>query len=429
MNEAIRYDVVVVGAGPAGLAASLAAANRGAKVALIDEGQVPGGQIWRAHRGRPSSGAISRVRALSEAGVNLWSGCTVFDAPGSGTLGVAREGQGFALTYSRLVLACGAREVFLPFPGWRTPGVVGVGGLQALVKGGLSVENKEVIVCGSGPLLVAVASYLRRAGASVPMLLECVPAANLRSLAIPLLTRPTLLRQAMSLRWSLRGVRIALGAQVLGVEGSQEGKSLRWSDARGRGFQTRFDWLACGFGLVPNLELAGLLGCEMAGQAVGVDDSLETSVRGVFAAGELLGIGGVECALIEGEIAGASAAGDSGPATQLRSRRRHARAWADSLGSAYAWRTSYLSPPGDEETLCVCEGVRLGAVKACSGFREARVCHRLGMGPCQGKTCGPAATRLFGWEAEPPKAPIRPVQVGSWLGVLDPGSAPDRNEP
>ncbi|KXK22924.1 MAG: Hydrogen cyanide synthase subunit HcnB, partial [Armatimonadetes bacterium OLB18] len=184
--------------------------------------------------------------------------------------------------------------------------VVGVGGLQALVKGGLSVENKEVIVCGSGPLLVAVASYLRRAGASVPMLLECVPAANLRSLAIPLLTRPTLLRQAMSLRWSLRGVRIALGAQVLGVEGSQEDKSLRWSDARGREFQTHFDWLACGFGLVPNLELASLLGCEMSGQAVGVDESLETSVRGVFAAGELLGIGGVECALIEGEIAGAS---------------------------------------------------------------------------------------------------------------------------
>lgn len=428
MNEAIRYDVVVVGAGPAGLAASLAAANRGAKVALIDEGQVPGGQIWRAHRGSPSSGAVPRVRALSEAGVNLWSGCTVFDAPASGTLGIAREGQGFALSYGRLVLACGAREVFLPFPGWRTPGVVGAGGLQALVKGGLSVENKTVIVCGSGPLLVAVASYLRRSAASVPVLLECVPAANLRRLAFPLLTRPALLRQAVGLRWSLRGVRIALGARVLGVEGSQGGKRLRWSDAKGREFQTRFDWLACGFGLVPNLELAGLLGCEIAGQAVVVDETLETSIRGVFAAGEQLGIGGVECALIEGEIAGAAAAGDSGPATQLRSRRRRARAWGDSLGSAYAWRASYLSPPNDEESLCVCEGVRLGAVKGRSGFREARVCHRLGMGPCQGKVCGPAATRLFGWEAEPPKAPIRPVQVGSWLGVLDPGSASDRNQ-
>jgi NADPH-dependent 2,4-dienoyl-CoA reductase/sulfur reductase-like enzyme len=164
-------DVIVVGAGPAGIAAANAAARSGRTVILLDDNPAPGGQIWRGGREalhQSSKENIAKNKALRElaaSGATLLPAHRVFDAPAPSTLQAIKEtadgSEVVALHYDHLILATGARERFLPFPGWTLPGVFGAGGLQALVKGGFSVHGKRVAIAGSGPLLLAVAAHLR----------------------------------------------------------------------------------------------------------------------------------------------------------------------------------------------------------------------------------------------------------------------------
>jgi NADPH-dependent 2,4-dienoyl-CoA reductase/sulfur reductase-like enzyme len=172
-------DVIVVGAGPAGIAAATAAARHGRSVLLLDDNPAAGGQIWRGGvqpEGKHETNAENKkkdqaLRKLVSSGATLLFGYRVFAAPAPGTLQALCETAGdlevIALQYDRLIIATGARERFLPFPGWTLPGVFGAGGLQALVKGGFPVRGKRVAVAGSGPLLLAVAVHLREYGAHI----------------------------------------------------------------------------------------------------------------------------------------------------------------------------------------------------------------------------------------------------------------------
>jgi NADPH-dependent 2,4-dienoyl-CoA reductase/sulfur reductase-like enzyme len=155
-------DVLVVGAGPAGMAAAYRAAQSGVRVAVVDDNFAAGGQIWRGEQAKPSSREaqawFERIRSVE---IQLISGARVFEQPTEGTL-LAETPEGVCeLSYTSLVLATGARERFLPFPGWTLPNAMGAGGLQALVKTGLPVEGKRVVVAGSGPLLLAIGAYRR----------------------------------------------------------------------------------------------------------------------------------------------------------------------------------------------------------------------------------------------------------------------------
>ncbi|HET9713501.1 MAG TPA: FAD-dependent oxidoreductase, partial [Pyrinomonadaceae bacterium] len=161
-------DVLVVGAGPAGMAAAYRAAQSRARVAVVDDNPAAGGQIWRGEQAKPASREaqawFERIRSVE---IQFINGARVFQQPRPGTL-LAETPEGVReLSYTNLVLATGARERFLPFPGWTLPNVMGAGGLQALVKTGLPIEGKRVVVAGSGPLLLAVAAYLRGRGAEV----------------------------------------------------------------------------------------------------------------------------------------------------------------------------------------------------------------------------------------------------------------------
>src|SRR3954470_4230486 len=168
------FDVLVVGAGPAGIAAAVRAAESGSRVGIVDDNVTVGGQIWRSgHSDEPHSpGASSWRSRLKTSGVKVLSGKRVFHQPEAGVLLAEGAADICELRYRTLILTTGARESFLPFPGWTLPNVVGAGGLQALAKSGLPVTGKRVVVAGTGPLLLAVAAYLTSHGASVACVCE-----------------------------------------------------------------------------------------------------------------------------------------------------------------------------------------------------------------------------------------------------------------
>src|SRR5580698_4639291 len=185
------YDILIVGAGPAGIAAAVAAARVNGNVGLIDDNPAPGGQIWRrdASHGREPE-AERWLTQLNAVSVERLQGCKVFDSPSPGILHVEREGRAITLRYKKLILATGARERFLPFPGWTLPNVMGAGALDAFVKGGLPIRGKRVVVAGSGPLLLAVAASLKAAGASVLCICEQASISQLLPFVLGLLAFP-----------------------------------------------------------------------------------------------------------------------------------------------------------------------------------------------------------------------------------------------
>jgi NADPH-dependent 2,4-dienoyl-CoA reductase/sulfur reductase-like enzyme len=393
------FDVLIIGAGPAGLAAARRARESGRSVAIVDDNPVPGGQIWRSVK-LPEWG--------SPPGLPVFTGARVIAAPRPNCLSVETSTDAFELAYRSLILATGARERFLPFPGWTLPHVAGAGGLQALAKSGLPIAGKRVVIAGSGPLLLAVARYLKDHGASVRLVAEQAELSSLlRFAAMGLAAHPTKLLEAVQFRSALRGIPYLSGCWPAAAEpGSVTLRRV------GKTWTEPCDYLACGFGLIPNTELAALLGCRIGANGVEVSDEQQTSVPGVYAAGEVTGIGGLELSLAEGEIAGCAAAGRPEEARRFRSARASARRFAAAL-EAFALREELKALAGDTTLVCRCEDVTLGRIRAFGGWREAKLHTRCGMGACQGRVCGGAVEFLLGWKAKSVRPPIFPARIGS----------------
>jgi NADPH-dependent 2,4-dienoyl-CoA reductase/sulfur reductase-like enzyme len=409
------YDVLVIGAGPAGLAAACRAAESGVKVAVVDDNPRAGGQIWRAAAGQTVQDAAPWLATAQRLKVEFVAGARVFAAPAPGRLALESVAGGeFEMGYGKLVLATGARERFVPFPGWTLPNVMGAGGLQALAKGGLPVAGKKIVIAGSGPLLLAVAKYMNEHGADVRLIAEQAAGSALRRFGFGLAGHPEKLIQALAMRASLWKVPYRAGCWPVEAqgEGKLESVTLRcgvknWSEP--------CDYLACGFGLIPNLEVAALLGCTMGATGVSVDEFQQSSVAGVYCAGEITGIGGLELALVEGEIAGLAATGREESARRRFAARESGRRFAAALERTFALGEELKSLPRADTLVCRCEDVTLERIRACQGWREAKLHTRCGMGPCQGRVCGPAVEFLQGWKPESVRPPVFPVEVRSLI--------------
>ncbi|MCW0437510.1 Hydrogen cyanide synthase subunit HcnB [Xanthomonas sacchari] len=302
------------------------------------------------------------------------------------------------LGYDALVLATGARELLLPFPGWTLPGVTGAGGAQALAKQGWPLRGRRVLVAGSGPLLLASAATLHRHGAQVLGIVEQASWRALAAFAAQLPLRwPDKALQALALRTQLAGVGYHAGSVVLAAYGEGRVQEVELDGPRGRR-RLACDQLAVGYGLVPNVELAQLLGCRLgrsgAHPCVAVDAQLRTSVDGVYAAGEALGIGGRDCARVEGAIAGHLAAGQDAAAQALQPQRRRARAFAELLQRQFALDPRIHALAASDTLVCRCEDVPLSALQGHADLRDAKLASRCGMGACQGRICGSALTEL-----------------------------------
>jgi NADPH-dependent 2,4-dienoyl-CoA reductase/sulfur reductase-like enzyme len=412
------FDVVVVGAGPGGIAAATVAAEAGLGVCLLDDNATPGGQIWRGFRAQTArqyphgSGFLYWTTRLQRTDCEVWPGWQVIDRPAPGLIRLERNGEGRDVRYGQLILATGARERFLPFPGWTLPGVTGAGGLQALVKAGLDAQGKRVVVAGSGPLLLAVAAGLADAGARIVGIYEQARLTRLAGFGMTLLGQPGKLAEGARYRLKTLNAPYRTSSCVTRVEGQDRVESVTVTDGR-KEWMVACDWLACGFHLAPNLELPRLLGCRVVEGYVAVDLLQQSSVPGVACVGELTGIGGVEKSLVEGQIAGWAAAGRDAEARALKPRLLKQRRFASRLDRAFALRPELRALAAAETLVCRCEDVNYAALEGCASWREAKLHTRCGMGACQGRVCGAAAEFLFGWEYSGLRPPVYPARVST----------------
>jgi D-hydroxyproline dehydrogenase subunit alpha len=410
------FDIVVIGAGPAGMAAAQAAAGSGARTAIVDDNPQAGGQIWR---GGPHDSKDARAIALWSSLSNHRSieylPRTKICAPFDDKTLLAETPDGASLIeYRKLILATGARERLLPFPGWTLPGVTGAGGLQALSKGGYPVAGKRVAVAGSGPLLLAVAATLQTKGAHIAAIIEQAPLHRLARFASSLVLTPAKCAQALQLRKSLSGVLYFSNSYVVSAQGSEGLEQIVFMHGSKRK-TIECDYLACGYGLIPNTELAGALGCTITDRAVQVDRFQTTSAQNIFCAGEGTGIGGVDLSLVEGRIAGLAANEKHEEAEHHFAEREQWRRFAKRLERTFTLRSELRSLCDENTIVCRCEDVKHGDLAMQTSWRSAKLHTRCGMGPCQGRVCGGATEFLYGWTQDSVRLPLSPTRISSLI--------------
>lgn len=413
-------DILIVGGGAAGMSAALAASeNDDLAIAIVDDNTKLGGQIWRAEPDRAKSPRAARlIDAVKHGRINVINSAQVFAADKRTLAAETLDGR-IDISYKKLVIATGARERLLPFPGWTLPNVFGAGGLQALVKGGLRIGGKRIAVAGTGPLLLAVADYLRTEGGIIVAIGEQTPAAKLRKLAVELRRNPSKLVQAAAVRAKLFAVPYLTDCFVTSVAAGRElpfppraASTLTVSlMQRHKTWSIDCDYLACGFHLVPNVELASLVGCRIDNGFVAVDEFQLTSCENVYCAGEPTGIGGLEASLVEGRIAGYAAADKRDQARKFFRERDRARCFGQMLDTTFELRNELKHLADDRTIVCRCEDVEYGRVRQFASGREAKLQTRCGMGACQGRVCGAATEFLFGWERDRVRPPIFPVRM------------------
>ncbi|MFD9003378.1 FAD-dependent oxidoreductase [Streptomyces sp. NPDC059582] len=470
MAERPAPDLAVLGAGPAGLAAALAAAAGGVRVVLVDAAGEPGGQFHR----QPAPGLAARHPRVPHRQGRTWrrlrAGLDAYVADGRITyladhhvwsvggqsaaysvhalVGPAQE-EPVTVRAGAVLLATGGYERVLPFPGWTLPGVVTAGGAQAMLKGGLVLPGRTVVVAGGGPLLLPVATGLAAAGARVAALVESAHPRDFARRARQLSAEPVKLAEGARYTAGLlrRRVPVLTGHAVVEAHGDERVTAVTVAalDAEGQarpGTLRRFscDALAVGHGMLPHTDLAEALGCRLEGAGVHVDDEQRTDVPGVWAAGESTGIGGAALALAEGHVAGRSAA------ARLRGREPDPREWAAAGRARTRLRTFFAAlehaygPPAwwpeqvsDDTVVCRCEEVTAGTVRAATGrlgagdLRTVKLLTRAGMGWCQGRMCEPGVAAVTGCELIPGRRMLaRPVPLGAL--AREPGEHPDTSD-
>jgi D-hydroxyproline dehydrogenase subunit alpha len=424
-----RCDVAVIGAGPAGAAAAVRAAEHGASVALIDEAVSAGGQIWRhAHSAtvpRQARSWLSRLYdAVASGRVTFMSSTAVVDAVADGAgfrLVAQRRSDATVVSARSVILAPGARELFLPFPGCTLPGVLGAGGAQAMLKAGLRVEGRRVVVAGTGPLLLAAAAALTGAGAEIVVVAEQAPGRAVARFAAGLWRTPGRLLHAAALRSSFLQARYRTGTWVVRAHGAGRVQEAALTDGT-RELTVPCDLLCAGYSLVPATELGRLLGCLLHDGAIACDELQQTTVPGIYSAGEACGIAGAESAVAQGEIAGLAAAGTEPPPALLRRRDGHAH-FARRLNAAFALRPQLRDLPDADTIVCRCMDVRHGELLQYHSSREAKLFTRAGMGACQARVCGPAQHFIYGWAGDSVRTPVLPATIAGMINNNAPTAA------
>lgn len=449
------HDLIVVGAGPAGLSAAATAAALGLRTLLLDEQLRAGGQIYRnveavsprvrALLGSDYTRGAALVQGIADPRIEVRQGTLVWDVASDLTVTGLQSGRSFQVRAPQLIVATGAMERPSPVPGWTLPGVLNAGAAQIALKSGGLVPEGRVVLAGGGPLLLLVACQLLDAGVELAGLVETSPAANRRR-ALPhlraALKAPAYLVKGLAMLLRLRRASVPwyVHAEALRVMGDTRATGLAFSNG-GREMRIAADTVLLHHGVIPNTQLSRLLRLEhrwseaqLAWQVV-TDAFGRTSLAGLQIVGDGAAIAGARAAEAAGALAALAAAQGLGrldaagldhqaaPLRRALAREQAARPFLDAL---YRPPRQILTP-GDDTLVCRCEEVSAGRVRemarlGCQGPNQTKFFSRCGMGPCQGRVCGGVVTQLLAAElgkspdevgAYRIRAPIKPVPLGA----------------
>ncbi len=429
----LSVDFLVVGAGVAGLSAAKTLAEEGAEFLVLDEYPFLGGQYLRHREGyRPADTGTRRkgfeLLDWAEEREEFWTSSLVIGCymeNGEKELAVSRDGEVVVIRPGKIIIATGAREKYLPFPGWTLPGVMSVGAVQALIKTSGTLPGKEGIFAGTGPFLLAAAHEFKVAGGRVLGIFELNPLGRLITFLSALLDGEKLLEGSKYLLSLLNKVRFGWRVERAEARKEKIEVTLRKGNKRKKIIA---DFLAIGYGFSPNTELAQLCGCgveyvpELGGFVVKTQENLSCG-EGVYACGEVTGIGGARKSMIEGKLAALSALGKRD--SQLLRARKKELSFARRLNSVFSVPLHLWKEIPDETVICRCEDVTMGEIKKAveEGFyliRELKETTRITMGNCQGRTCFPIVTeylRALGRRPEPMsvRPPLKPVEMSVFV--------------
>jgi NADPH-dependent 2,4-dienoyl-CoA reductase/sulfur reductase-like enzyme len=452
------HKAVVVGAGPAGIAAAGVLVQAGLDVVLVDEGRNAGGQIHRA----PSAGLAIDMRRLLRGGHAAYEGFhAAFDAirhrldyrpetlvwniHGREAYLATRTTQA-SVAYDVLILATGATDRVMPMSGWTLPGVFTLGGTQALLKDQGCLVGRNVVFAGSSPLLYLAALQYRRMGGTVAAVIDTTPfTGKLRALT-DMLAAPAILAKGLTYMAALRrlGVPIIHGARLDRVAGTDHVEAIEFRTRGGSARRVACDSVAYGHGLRAETQLAELAGCQLRYDAVHrqylpVADIDGRAGEGIYLAGDGSAIGGAEAAALSGTLAGAAILHDLGLALAIPDIAAHRRDLARlrrfqrGLATAFAWPHRLAADLPDAVPVCRCEHITAGEVRqalrqtiGASEVNRVKAATRCGMGRCQGRFCGLAAAELTAAVMNRPDAPldrlraqppVKPLPIGSVSGT------------
>lgn len=457
-----RFDLAVIGAGPAGMAAAIAARRFGLSVAVLDEQPHPGGQIYRAvTQDSPLPTAVLGAdyhagRTLTErfaaSGAEYRPGSLVWQVEGD-QLDITTGRGPETITAGRILVASGAMERPFPVDGWTLPGVMTAGAAQIMLKTS-ATASPGAVFAGTGPLLYLVVAQYARAGIPVAALLDTTPRdAGWRALRhLPAALRaPGYLRKGLGLIAEIRraGIRVIRHVEALAIEGQGAVSAVHWRSREGEG-RIATEQVFLHQGVIPNPNLAMALGCRQLWDESQrcwrpqLDRWGRSSQPQILIAGDAGGIRGAASAAFEGEIAAIAAAVDLGKLTTeageraaapLFARQRRDGAVRPFLEELYRPAPQFRAPAGDRTVICRCEEVTRGAIAAavaenCPGPNQLKSFTRCGMGPCQGRMCGHSIGEVMAaLTGRSPaelgylriRMPVKPVRLGDIAAAQNEG--------
>lgn len=447
------FDLIVLGAGPAGMSAAIEARQHGLTVAVLDEQTQPGGQIYRnignadartrKVLGGDYAAGAELVAAFLACGAHYLANAAIWQVTPQRQVHYLLDGRAHILQGRHLLIATGAFERPMPIPGWTLPGVMTAGAGQILLKSAALLPAAPVVLAGCGPLLYLLAVQYLRAGVAIEALVDTSAQGDLlrawRQVPGALRGWRDLLK-GVHLLFKLKraGVRHFRNARDLRIEGSTQAKALSFASG-GERRTLPASLILLHQGVVPNTQISWSLRlehdwCEQ--QLCWVarrDQQGEASVPGIFIAGDGGAIGGVQAALLEGRLVGLAVAASSGKinADQFRQRAKPYRGLLRRQRAARPLIDALYRPqqqnriPADEVIVCRCEEVSAGAVRqyvqlGCLGPNQAKAFGRCGMGPCQGRLCGLSVTEIIAEQRQVPasqvgyyriRSPLKPITL------------------
>ncbi|MBI2831902.1 MAG: FAD-dependent oxidoreductase [Chloroflexi bacterium] len=460
-----EVEIAIIGGGPGGICAAAEAAKCGAHVVLLDENPGLGGQIYRRlpggfavrDEGRLGKDYVEGTKLIRELEqhkekVEVISGAVVWGVFPGNEIAFLSGDRNERLKANRVILAEGAYDRPVPFPGWTLPGVITGGAALRMVKAERILPGERLLLAGTGPLQLALGAHLVQAGAKVVAILEASSRGAFWKHLPKLLGERGLLKEGFNYIRELQRAKVPVltGHAVVAVQGDGEVQRAvyarvdnNWKTISGTEKTVEVDTICSGYGLVPSTRLSRLFGCKhswdrsLGGWVSEHDSYAETTIQGVFTVGECAGVRGALVAAEEGRLAAIRACQQLGRLSEDEARRKSVSVvkrlkkltgFESALGKMFAMRSGLFAQIPDETVICRCEEITAGEIRSAiaeglTSIDEIKAVTHAGMGPCQGRICETIVSEMVSIqtgrppeEVRPhtPRPPVKPLVLGSF---------------